>query len=99
MCLSAACSVALIFFAYLFFAQKKKRNPSGRDRQLQIIALIWSRCRALRDFAVLDFVSAVSAQVLANPADKALVQQLNLTLQDMQQQAKIAAIYLMDAQV
>jgi two-component system C4-dicarboxylate transport sensor histidine kinase DctB len=68
--------------------------------QLQIIALIWSRC--LERYETLPYSISylpLAAQVLANPADKALVQQLNLTLQDMQQQAKIAAIYLMDAQV
>ncbi|MBC3811575.1 sensor histidine kinase [Undibacterium aquatile] len=100
MCLSAACSVALIFFAYLFFAQKEKSEIRlAGDRQLQIIALDLES--VLERYETLPYSISylpLAAQVLANPADKALVQQLNLTLQDMQQQAKVAAIYLMDAQ-
>ena len=67
------------------------------ERQLQIIALDLEA--VLDRFDTLPYSVAhlpLASQLLAAPANAALQGELNETLQDLAQQAKVAAIYLMD---
>lgn len=97
--LLTALAVALIAGAYLIATRvaTAELRQSG-DRQLQIIALDLES--VLERYETLPYSVSylpLAAQVLADQQNRELVQQLNLTLQDMQKQAKIAAIYLMNA--
>ncbi len=91
-------ALTLICTAYLLTSRKAgdELRLAG-DRQLQIIALDLDS--VLERYETLPYSVAylpLAAQVLAAPQDQALLHELNLTLQDLQGQAKIAAIYLMD---
>ena len=98
--LSSALALAagLVLAAYWFGA----RNASDAihttgARQLQIIALDLEA--VLDRFDTLPYSVAhlpLASQLLATPDNATLQTELNATLQDLAQQAKVAAIYLMD---
>lgn len=91
-------AAGLVLAAYWFGA----RNASDAihttgERQLQIIALDLEA--VLDRFDTLPYSVAhlpLASQLLAKPDKPALQTELNATLQDLAQQAKVAAIYLMD---
>ena len=91
-------ALALIFTAYLLASRKAGEDIRfAGDRQLQIIALDLDS--VLERYETLPYSVAylpLAAQVLATPHDPVLLHELNLTLQDLQQQAKVESIYLMD---
>ena len=94
-CALAAGGVATTYF----FAAYKTRNDirDAGARQLQIMALDLET--VLEKFETLPFAVAFHpdvAQALAEPGDSAVIGRLNLTLQRIQRQAKVGAIYLMD---
>jgi two-component system C4-dicarboxylate transport sensor histidine kinase DctB len=91
-------SAALVFVVYLFAARKASNDiHAAAERQLQIIALDLESM--LEKFETLPFAIAFHpdvVQALTQPSDPALIRRLNLTLQSIQRQAKVGAIYLMD---
>lgn len=91
-------ALALIFTAYLLASRKAGEDIRlAGDRQLQIIALDLDS--VLERYETLPYSVAylpLAAQALATPHDPVLLHELNLTLQDLQQQAKVESIYLMD---
>lgn len=96
--IASLAALALIFAVYLLAARKAAEDgrQSG-DRQLQLIALDLES--VLERYETLPYSVAylpLAAQALAKPQDAALLTELNLVLQDLQQQAKVEAIYLMD---
>jgi two-component system C4-dicarboxylate transport sensor histidine kinase DctB len=96
--LIAACAAAIVFAVYVIAASKASNDiHAAGDRQLQIIALDLES--VLEKFETLPFALAFHpdlAQALTNPADRDIIGRLNLTLQTIQRQAKVSAIYLMD---
>lgn len=90
--------LALIFSAYLLASRRALEDIRlAGDRQLQLIALDLES--VLERYETLPYSVAylpMAAQVLAAPHDSALLREFNLTLQDLQQQAKVESIYLMD---
>jgi two-component system, NtrC family, C4-dicarboxylate transport sensor histidine kinase DctB len=95
----ALCAVA-VFFATYFLAAGKARadlNAAG-ERQLQIVALDLQS--VLDKFETMPFVLGALSdvdQVLHHPEDATAVMRLNHTLQSIQQQSHVLAIYMMDA--
>ena len=93
-----ACGVAAVCVAYLLAANKAGNDiRSAGARQLQIIALDLES--VLEKFETLPFALALQpdvTQVLARPDDRAAIDRLNRTLQAIQRQAKVGALYLMD---
>ncbi|QJQ07007.1 sensor histidine kinase [Undibacterium piscinae] len=91
-------ALALIFSAYLLASRKAVEDIRlAGERQLQLIALDLES--VLERYETLPYSVAylpMATQVLAAPHDGALLQEFNLTLQDLQQQAKVESIYLMD---
>jgi len=96
--LAAACALAVILVVYLLAAHRARADiHAAGDRQLQIIALDLES--VLEKFETLPFTLAYHPDVpsaVANPGNRDLIQRLNLTLQSVQRQAKVSAIYLMD---
>ncbi|MCU6432360.1 sensor histidine kinase [Undibacterium sp. Jales W-56] len=95
-----ALAAVLVCSAYWFAATfaREELQQSG-DRQLKLISLDLES--ALEKYETLPYSVAylpLAAQLLAQPDDAPLVTALNLVLRDLQRQAKVAAIYLMDAQ-
>ncbi|MEO7106109.1 MAG: cache domain-containing protein, partial [Rhodoferax sp.] len=94
-----ALAVALVLASYWFGARNAFDTiHTAGERQLQIIALDLEA--VLDRFDTLPYSVAhlpLAAQLLATPDNPALQQELNTTLQDLAQQAKVAAIYLMDS--
>jgi two-component system C4-dicarboxylate transport sensor histidine kinase DctB len=94
----ALCAAA-VFFATYFLAAGKARadlNAAG-ERQLQIVALDLQSI--LDKFESMPFVLGALAdvdQVLYYPDDQSAVMRLNRTLQSIQQQSHVLAIYMMD---
>ncbi|CAN5165331.1 ATP-binding protein [soil metagenome] len=93
------CAVAIVTGAYLVAANKTGKDiRAGAARQLQIIAPDLES--ALDKFETLPFALALQTDVkdaLSKPDDSVVIEHLNRTLQSIQQQSKIGAIYLMDA--
>ena len=94
-----ALAAMLVLAAYWFGARNafETLHTTG-ERQLQIIALDLEA--VLDRFDTLPSSVAhlpLAAQALAMPANAVLQSELNATLQDLAQQAKVAAIYLMDS--
>ncbi|HJV82407.1 sensor histidine kinase [Noviherbaspirillum sp.] len=92
------CAALVVFATYLTGAHKAAAdiNAAG-ERQLQIIALDLES--VLEKFETLPFALAYQpdvAEALTHPGDEAVIQRLNLTLQSIQTQAKVGALYLMD---
>ena len=94
----ALCAAA-VFFATYFLAAGKARadlNTAG-ERQLQIVALDLQSI--LDKFETMPFALGALAdvdQVLHHPEDQQAVARLNLTLQSIQQQSHVLAVYMMD---
>jgi two-component system C4-dicarboxylate transport sensor histidine kinase DctB len=85
--------------ATYFFASKKAGGDirAAGERQVQLIA--HDLASILDKFETLPFIVGYLAdvrQVLHRPDDQAAIQNLNLTFQSIQRQAKVYAIYLMD---
>jgi two-component system C4-dicarboxylate transport sensor histidine kinase DctB len=84
-----------------YFIGVRQAGDSAREisaRQLQIMALDLEA--TLERFETLPFTLSFhpdAVQTLAHPDDAALIARFNLTLKAIQGQAKVAAIYLMDA--
>lgn len=93
-----ACAAALIVGAYVAGAHKARHDVhASAERQLQIMALDLES--VLEKFETLPFTLAYHPDVplaLARHGDGELIRRLNLTLQSIQRQAKVSAIYLMD---
>ncbi|MFZ6732806.1 sensor histidine kinase [Undibacterium sp. Ji42W] len=96
----AAVCIALVVGSYLVAATIAKDNSrQAGDRQLQIIALDIES--VLERYETLPFAIAylpMTAEALLHKEDGKLTQALNLSLQELAEQAKVAAIYLMDVQ-
>ncbi len=94
-----ALAVVLVLSAYWLGARTASDAIQATgERQLQIIALDLEA--VLDRFDTLPYSVAhlpLASQLLAAPANAALQSELNDTLQDLAQQAKVAAIYLMDS--
>jgi two-component system C4-dicarboxylate transport sensor histidine kinase DctB len=91
------CAIVLVFEVYLIAAGKASDNiHAAVDRQLKIIALDLGS--ALEKFETLPFTLSFHPDVIDTVmrSDRAVPERLNLTLQAIQRQAKVAAIYLMD---
>ncbi|WP_295753079.1 ATP-binding protein [Undibacterium sp.] len=90
--------LALIFSAYLLAARKAAdESRQAGERQLQMIALDLES--VLERYETLPYAVAylpLAAQALNRPQDLAVQRELDLMLQDLQLQAKVEAIYLMD---
>ncbi|WP_420476186.1 sensor histidine kinase [Noviherbaspirillum sp. ST9] len=96
--LAAACVLAVVLVVYLVAMHRARADiHAAGDRHLQIIALDLES--VLEKFETLPFTLAYHPDVpnaIARPNDRDLVQRLNLTLQLVQRQAKVSAIYIMD---
>jgi two-component system C4-dicarboxylate transport sensor histidine kinase DctB len=96
--LAALLALACVGAAYVLGARKAAADiREASERQLQIMALDLES--ALEKFETLPFALAFHpdvAQALAQPGDPALIGRLNRTLQLIQRQAKVSALYLMD---
>ena len=96
--LAAACVLAVIVVVYLLATHRARADIHAvGDRQLQIIALDLES--VLEKFETLPFTLAYHPDVpnaVIRPDDRERIQRLNLTLQSIQRQAKVGAIYLMD---
>jgi two-component system, NtrC family, C4-dicarboxylate transport sensor histidine kinase DctB len=92
------CAVALVLGAYWLGARNAADNIELRgERQLQIMALDLEA--VLDRFDTLPYSVAhltLASELLTTPNNPALVKELNGILQDLELQAKVAAIYLMD---
>jgi two-component system C4-dicarboxylate transport sensor histidine kinase DctB len=84
--------------AYFWGAQKAgDAAHAASSRQLQIIALDLEA--TLERYETLPYVlsfQSEAAQALKQPGNTELIRRFNLTLRDIQRQAKVAAVYLMD---
>lgn len=90
-------AAALILAVYFVAASKASDNiHAAVDRQLKIIALDLGS--ALEKFETLPFTLSFHPDVVSTVVlpDAAVVERLNTTLQSIQRQAKVAAIYVMD---
>jgi len=95
---ATACAASIVLAVYLIAVHRARADiHAAGDRQLQIIALDLES--VVQKFETLPFTLAYHPDVpnaLARPGDQALIQRLNLTLQSIQRQAKVSAIYLMN---
>ncbi len=91
-------SVLVILDTYLIAVDKATEDiRKTGEGQLQIIALNLES--VLEKFETLPFALGYQTEVaeaLANPNDPAAINRLNLTLQSIQTQAKVSALYLMN---
>jgi two-component system C4-dicarboxylate transport sensor histidine kinase DctB len=90
--------IAVVLATYVL-AGKKASNDirEAGERQLQIIALDLES--VLEKFESLPFALGFQAdvgQALAHPDDVAVIKRLDLTLQSIQRQSKVVAIYMLD---
>lgn len=96
--LALACALAAVLAAYLFAAERTRGEiHAAGDRQLQMIAIDLES--ALEKFETLPFALAFHPDIalsLTRGDDRELLDRLNRTLQSIQRQSKVAAIYLMD---
>ncbi|HYD95649.1 MAG TPA: ATP-binding protein [Noviherbaspirillum sp.] len=96
--LAIALAVAVVYTVYLVAAGRARNDiHAAGDRQLQIIALDLES--VLEKFETLPFALGFQTDIsglLENPADQALRAGVNRTLQSIQRQSKVSAIYLMD---
>lgn len=96
--LATACVIAVVLSTYVM-ASRKATGDIGEasERQLQIIALDLESI--LQKFETLPFALGFQAdvlQALAQPDDQRNIQRLNQTLQLIQRQSKVVAIYVLD---
>jgi two-component system C4-dicarboxylate transport sensor histidine kinase DctB len=91
-------SALWVTVAYFWGAQKAgDAAHAASSRQLQIIALDLEA--TLERYETLPYVlsfQSEAAQALKQPDNTELIRRFNLTLRDIQRQAKVAAVYLMD---
>lgn len=96
--LAIAFSIAVVLTTYVVAAKKAANDiREVSERQLQIIALDLES--VLEKFETLPYAlgfQSDAVQALARPDDQAIVQRLNLTLQLIQRQSKVVAIYMLD---
>lgn len=96
----AVVSIALVLASYFVAASiARENNRQAGDRQLQIIALDIES--VLERYETLPFAISylpLTAEALLHKNDASQIQTLNLSLQELAEQAKVAAIYLMDVQ-
>lgn len=96
--LAVAAFVLCIAAAYLTGAYKARNDIHALgERQLQIVGLDLES--VLEKFETLPFALSFHPDVafaLSRPHDHAVTERLNFTLQTIQRQAKVGAIYLMD---
>lgn len=96
----AVVSIALVLASYFVAASiARENNRQAGDRQLQIIALDIES--VLERYETLPFAISylpLTAEALLHKNDASKIQTLNLSLQELAEQAKVAAIYLMDVQ-
>ena len=95
----ALCAMA-VFFATYYIAADKARNDlrAVGQRQLQIVALDLQSI--LDKFETMPFALGALAdvdQVLHHPDDAEAIARLNQTLQSIQRQSRVLAIYMMDS--
>jgi len=94
----ALCAAAVFFATYFVAAGKARSDLHGAgQRQLQIVALDLQSI--LDKFETMPFALGALAdvdQVLHHPDDAEAVARLNLTLQAIQRQSHVLAIYMMD---
>ncbi|GIZ50972.1 sensor histidine kinase [Noviherbaspirillum aridicola] len=95
---AVALAIALVAGVYLVAAQRARQDiHAAAGRQLQIVALDLES--VLERFESLPFALSFHpdlARVLERPQDEALIRRVNQTLQSVQRQARVSAIYLMD---
>lgn len=91
-------SAVTILVTYVFASKKATSDVrAAGERQLEVIAL--DLTSILDKFETLPYTIGYLAdvrRVLDRPNDLAAIQDLNLTLQSIQRQAKVYALYLMD---
>jgi two-component system C4-dicarboxylate transport sensor histidine kinase DctB len=96
--LLAVPAAAIVIAAYLLGAHRAGNEQLAQgQRQLQLMAPELQS--VLERFETLPFVLAQQPDLtnaLAHPGDPAAIARLNQTLQTIQQQAKVGALYLMD---
>jgi two-component system C4-dicarboxylate transport sensor histidine kinase DctB len=96
--LAIACSLAAVAGSYLAGAQRARADLLQQGhRQLQLMAPELQSL--LQKFETLPFVLGFQPdliEALAHPNDAHAIARLNSTLQTIQQQAKVGAIYVMD---
>ncbi|WP_050475827.1 sensor histidine kinase [Herbaspirillum rhizosphaerae] len=95
----ALCAMAVFFTTY-YIAADKARNDlrAAGQRQLQIVALDLQSI--LDKFETMPFALGALAdvdQVLHRPDDAQAIARLNQTLQSIQRQSRVLAIYMMDS--
>ncbi|PUA18674.1 ATP-binding protein [Glaciimonas sp. PCH181] len=90
--------IAVVFATYVLAAIKATNDSrEAGEAQLQIIALDLES--VLEKFETLPFALGYQAdveQALTHPDDPVVIQRLNLTLQAIQRQSKVVAIYMQD---
>ncbi|MFC3107045.1 ATP-binding protein [Undibacterium arcticum] len=90
--------IAVVLATYVLGGKKAANDiREAGERQLQIIALDLES--VLEKFETLPFALGFQAdvgQALAHPDDVAVIKRLNLTLQSIQRQSKVVAIYMLD---
>jgi two-component system, NtrC family, C4-dicarboxylate transport sensor histidine kinase DctB len=93
-----ACAAISIAAAYFIATQKTRGDiRTSGERQLQIIALDLEA--VLEKYETLPFVLAFQPDIrnaLIKPANQDVINHLNTTIQSIQRQAKVSAIYVMD---
>ena len=96
--LLAVPAAAIVIAAYLLGAHRAGNEQLAQgQRQLQLMAPELQS--VLERFETLPFVLAQQPDLtnaLAHPGDPAAIARLNQTLQTIQQQAKVGALYLME---
>ncbi len=96
--LATACVIAVVLGTYVMASRKASGDiGEASERQLQIIALDLES--VLQKFETLPFALGFQTdvlQALAQQDDQRNIQRLNQTLQLIQRQSKVVAIYLLD---
>ena len=95
---AVACAASIVLAVYFMAAHRARADVyAAGDRQLQIIARDLES--VLEKFETLPFTLAYhpdTSNAIARADDAVLAGSLNMTLQSIQRQAKVSAIYLMD---
>jgi two-component system C4-dicarboxylate transport sensor histidine kinase DctB len=96
--LASVCAVGVVLTTYVVASRKASSDiGEASERQLQIIALDLES--VLQKFETLPFALGFQtdvSQALARPDDKLNIQRLNQTLQLIQRQSKVVAIFMLD---
>jgi two-component system, NtrC family, C4-dicarboxylate transport sensor histidine kinase DctB len=96
--LAIVCAIAVILTTYVIARRKAANDISeASERQLQIVALDLES--VLQKFETLPFALGFQSdvlQALGHPDDQSNILRLNQTLQLIQQQSKVVAIFMLD---